>query len=228
MIVTRNKRATKGGRRKVKTDAVGQYASDAWSLAKRTAVGLNEIRKLINIETKFVDKAQTSTAISTTATVFAISQTAQGLDVSNRVGDSIKLQHITVRGRVNVSTAASNSLVRIMVIRDLDGYGTAPVSADILQDSATVSSCLSPINYLNRERFSVLYDELVELQGIVQGTAGMPFYFDSAHAGHVLYLGTTATAASNGKGSLYVVALSDEATNTPSIAFYSRVTYTDD
>lgn len=229
MIVTRNKRRNSGrSKPSRKPDAVGQYASDAWSLAKRTAVGLNEIRKLINIETKFLDVVQVSTNIGTTASVFSISSIAQGLTSTTRVGDSLRIQHIEVKGRINVNPLASNSLARVLIFRDLDGYGTAPTGADVLELDAAVSAPLSPYKFRNLQRFSVLYDELFEVQGTVQGTAGIPFAFDSSHQGHILYLGTAAAAASNGKGSLYVLCVSDEATNTASLAFYSRFTFTDD
>lgn len=229
MIVTRNRRRNKSGSKSSrKPDAVGQYASDAWSLAKRTAVGLNEIRKLINIETKFIDTVQTSVAISTISSIFSISSIAQGLTSQTRVGDSLKIQHISMMARVNVNPAASNSLVRVIVFRDLDGYGTAPTGLDLMEVDAVVSAPLSPYKFRNLQRFSVLYDELIEVQGTVQGTAGIPITFDSSHSGHILYLGTAAAAASNGKGSLYVYCVSDEATSTPTLAFYSRVTFTDD
>jgi hypothetical protein len=229
MIVTRNKRRN-AARSKTsrKPDAVGQYASDAWSLAKRTAYGLNEIRKLINIETKFLDTVQVSTAIGTTGVVFSISSIAQGLTSQTRVGDSLKIQHIEVKGRINVNPAASNSVVRVLVFRDLDGYGTAPTGADVMELDAAVSAPLSPYKFRNLQRFSILYDELMEVQGIVQGTAGIPFSYSSSHAGHILYLGTASAAASNGKGSLYVLCVSDEATNAATLAFYSRVLFTDD
>lgn len=229
MIVTRNKRSkgrkTTGGR---KQDAVGQYASDAWSLAKRTAVGLNEIRKLINIETKFMDTVQTSTNIGTTGTLFPVSEIAQGLTSQTRIGDSLRIQHVEVRGRINCNPAAANSLVRLLVLRDLDGAGTPPATSDVAELTGTVSAPLSPYKYRNLQRFTILYDELVEVQGTVQGMAGMPFTFESSHQGHILYLGTTAASASDGKGTVYVMCVSDEGTNTPSLAFYSRITFTDD
>lgn len=229
MIVTRNKRRATGRKKtSAKPDAVGQYASDAWSLAKRTAVGLNEIRKLINIETKFLDTVQTSTAIGTTSAIFSISSIAQGTTSQTRVGDSLKIQHIELKGRVNVNPLAANSIVRLLVFRDLDGYGTVPTGADVLELDAAVSAPLSPYKYRNLQRFSVLYDELIEVQGTVQGTAGVPVAYSSAHSGHILYLGTASAAASNGKGSLYVLCVSDEATNTATLAFYSRITFTDD
>jgi hypothetical protein len=231
-IVTVNKRTRKGrGRpgKQAKPDAVGQYASDAWSLAKRTAYGLNEIRKLINIETKFLDTNTTSYTVTTTGSMQPISQIAQGLTSANRVGDSIRIQHIELRGRVTVSTAATNSLVRVMLVRDLDGYGTAPTVADVLEVNASVGAPLSPERFQKRERFSILFDELIAVQSATSsGCSSVPFTFMTTHQGHILYLGTTAASASDGKGSIYLVAVSDETVNTPTVAFVSRILFTDD
>jgi hypothetical protein len=207
-------------------DSVGKYASDAWSLAKRTAVGLNEIRKLINIETKVLDTIKTSTTVNTTGAPICVSEIAQGLDFNNRVGDSIKLQHLECRLRLYQNTGATETTMRAVCFRDLDGYGTAVTSADLFETVGVVSAPLSPFKWLNRERFAILYDELICFNSTGQQTEEI--VFSLAHGGHVKYLGTTAAAASDGKGSIYWVLLSDEATNTPSYAFYSRIMFTDD
>lgn len=214
---------TKHRRRQVKTsgDSVGKYASDAWSLAKRTAYGLNEIRKLINIETKIAEATGTS-SIDTAGAVTSISLIAQGLDYQNRIGDSIKLQRIEFRVRWTVGTGTA-SFIRTLLVRDLDNYGTKPALGDVLQ---TVS-VLSPKDYLNADRFSILYDELGTLN---QSDANSVSTFDMAHEGHVKYLGTTAADASSGKGSLYLMFLSSETAgaNAPTVVLHSRLYYTDD
>lgn len=200
---------------------MGKYASDAWSLAKRTAYGLNEIRKLINIETKIAE-ATGSAAIDTSGTVSSLSLIAQGLDYQNRIGDSIKLQRIEFRLRWQVGTGVA-TYVRTLLVRDLDNYGTKPTLGDVLQ---TVS-ILSPKDYLNADRFSILYDELGTLN---QSDTNSVSTFEMAHEGHIKYLGTTAADASNGKGSLYLMFLSNEAAgaNAPTVTLHTRIYYTDD
>lgn len=219
MVRSKKNRASKG-------DSVGQYASDAWSLAKRTATGLNEIRKLINIETKVLDTIKTSTVVNTTGSIICVSEIAQGLDFNNRVGDSIKIQHIECRVRLYQNTGATETTMRAVCFRDLDGYGTAVATSDFFETVGVVSAPLSPYKWLNRDRFSILYDELVTFNST--GNQVEEIVLSMPHAGHVKYLGTTAAAASDGKGSIYWVFLSDEATNTPSYALYSRITFTDD
>jgi hypothetical protein len=207
-------------------DAVGKYASDAWSLAQRTASGLNEIRKLINIETKPCDAIVTATAVNTTGFLTCVSELAQGTDYTNRVGDSIKIQRIQCRLRLYQNTGATETTFRAVCFRDLDGYGTLPTTAQVFQTVGTVSAPLSPYNWLNKDRFSILYDELIALNST--GQQSEEIVFDLPHAGHVKYLGTTAAAASDGKGSIYWAFLSDEGTNTPTAALYSRILFTDD
>jgi len=227
-IVKRSKKTRSSSRPRLSTSAqaVGQYAEDAWSLAQRTATGLNAIRKLINIETKIIDTQVSNTAFDRTGIVYPITQVAQGLDYTNRVGDSIKLQHIEFHARLFQNAVATQSVMRVIIFRDLDGYGTAPTTADVLEVVGTAPVTLTPYKWLNRERFSILFDEFFTVNAA--GDTAVPIFYSASHAGHVRYLTTTAATAANGKGSIYVTFVSDEVTNTPNFAFYSRVTFTDD
>lgn len=162
--------------------------------------------------------------MDTAGFIYSISTMAQGLDyLSNRVGDSIKLQNIEIRFRVVMATGAAQTQGRIIVFRDLDGYGTLPTVADVLQ----TASVLSPKNYLKNDRFSILYDELFALSQ--QGDSNEVGVIHLPHEGHVKYLGTTAAAASNGKGSIYVLIISNESGATvPFFAHHERIYFTDD
>ena len=75
----------KGAKANRKPDAVGEYFGDAWSLAKRTASGLNEIRKLINVEEKDLETVQASAGFDTTGTVYSLSTIAQGTDFNTHL-----------------------------------------------------------------------------------------------------------------------------------------------
>lgn len=160
--------------------------------------------------------------ISNTGTVSTISTIAQGLDYTNRVGDSIKMQHIYCGYRWQIGASATKTFVRTLLVRDLDGYGTIPAVTDILE----TADVLAPKKYLNTSRFSVLYDEVETLSSVSEVLTVSRY--DTPHEGHIKYLGTTAANASNGKGSMYLVFLSSEATNQPRVDFYARILFTDD
>jgi hypothetical protein len=206
-------------------NAVGTYAGDAWSLAKRTAVGLNEIRKLINIEEKYFD-ASGAGAIDYNGLVTCMSQMVQGLDFANRIGDSIRLQHITLRATWSTNATPLSTTVRCLIFRDLAQAGTIPTVANVLAvvGGTHITDCMHTA--LNLQRFSILYDETLSVSS-VGDSQGFSFY-DEAHNGHIRYLGTAAAAASNGLGSLYCLLCSDRIADLPNVSWTSRITYTDD
>lgn len=202
-------------------DSVGEYIGDAWSLAKRTAVGLNEIRKLINIETKFHDVTISATDVSTTAIIQPLSMTAQGLTSTDRIGDSIKLQHIEYALSFSC-VSGSIDTIRVILFRDLDNMGSAPVVTDVLE----AANAWSPRKFNKLERISVLADDLIVLDVITHYQQVIKHAM--AHGGHVKYLGTEANAASNGKGSLYLLILGNLTGNMPKVTGVGRILFTDD
>ncbi len=221
----RKKNPPKGDRTR---EAVGQYAGDAYDLAKRTWRGLNEIRKFINIEEKFSD---TSVNLNPdqSGSLTCVTQLAQGTTMNTRVGNSIKVQRLEILGRVAANSSITTfSVVRVMVVRDMEGQGSAPAVSDILETVGTSAAPRSPHDWLNRKRFAIVHDELIVLSANSGGNMAQTFTFKQNLERHVLYRGTSAAAASDGEGSIYVVAVSDEATNTPSVGLVARIIYTDD
>jgi len=87
--IRKTKTRRSGRRGSSQEQAVGKYFGDAWSLAKRTATGLNEIRKLINVEEKVIQTDNASATFNTTGTVYSLSTVVQGTDYDERVGNSI-------------------------------------------------------------------------------------------------------------------------------------------
>ena len=215
------KRATRRRGRK-KVDPVGQYASDAWSLAKRTAYGLNEIRKLINIEQKFVDTTVTNNT-SRAGGINYLSGIAQGTDLSNRVGDSIKVQRFSINGYIS---GAANAVVRILIVRDRENSGSDPVGSDILQNASVAATPFSYVNYINKDRFTILYDSTYTINTVA--IPGTLFEYTVSDLGHIKYRGTTSASASAAEGSLYLATFTDLAATQPTVVFTSRIEYTDD
>ncbi len=230
-VITRNKTGKRNQRRRRAPRAavgpVGRYAEDAWSLAKRTAQGLNAIRRMINTETKFLDVIISGTT-DYTGGLTSMSQMAQGLTNITRVGNSIRLHHISLRG-VIIDGSTAGTTVRIIIFRDLEATGSNNTAtlATLLQTTGTVNAVNSPFNRLYLDRYSILYDETVSTSAA--GDFESPISFDSAHQGHVKYLGTAADAASDGQGTVYVAYISNRVTSAlPTVNLYTRIMFTDD
>jgi hypothetical protein len=188
---------------------------------------LNEIRNLINIEEKII-QSNFNNSVNQSGVVWSLSSSAQGLDYTNRIGDSIKLQRIQIMAKFVMNTASTGTALRFILIRDLwqQGAGT-PSVADLLGTSVgTPFAPLQPKIWLTRDRYAVIQDELIALAQ--SGDDCIAMNIDIPHEGHVKYVGTTSGPTSNGPGSLYIILVSDENTNVPVASACCRITYTDD
>jgi hypothetical protein len=204
--------------------AVGQYVDDAGSLARRTASGLNQLRRLINIETKFLDTNSSGTA-SQSGSVEYLSGIAQGLTSETRVGDSLRIQRFAVK--FSVSTTLTIADVRVIIFRDLQNRGATPTGSDLLSDSGGAGAALSQRNWDNkRTRFSILSDDLISLSSAAVPNANLTY--TSTHNGHIYYKGTTAAVTDAAEGSVFMMVLTDQSATAPSYRFSSRIEFTDD
>ncbi len=221
----RGRKPRKRGARQPKSggDTLSAYGRDAWSLAQRTARGLNEIRKLINVETKFLDFNFTSNPTQS-GTVDNLSVMVQGTDLSQRLGDSIKLQSIEFNYGVVLGTG--DAFVRVMLVRDMENQGGTPTASEVLQVNATAKTVFSAPNYINRNRFSILYDETTTLTALSDTRCSYKVHLPIEK--HVHYRGTTAAAASGAEGQLIWITTTDLNAGQPSIPVYFRLTFTDD
>ncbi len=204
-------------------DSLAAYGRDAWSLAKRTAAGLNEIRKLINVEEKYIDYNFTSNPTQT-GTVDYVSAIIQGTDVNQRLGDSIKLQHIEFN--YGVTASGADAFVRVLLVRDMENGGASPSVANILEVNGTAKTVFSSKNFLNRNRFAVLYDETTTLTALSDTRCSYKVTIPIEK--HVKYRGSSAAAGSAAEGSLYWITTTDLTTLQPAIPVYMRLTFTDD
>lgn len=205
--------------------AVGRYTEDAISLARRTAQGLNEIRKMINTEKKYLDTPASGNCTQA-GTVVSVNLIAQGMDLNNRVGDSVKIQDMKLF--FTLAVGAANSNVRVVLFRDLENQGTLPLGSDIFSDAGGAGAAVSQYNFVNTQapRFSILYDELYSLN-ILQEVSATGVY-QASHRGHIRFRGTTGATASLAEGSLFLVFFTDVAATLPTYRFNFRLEYTDD
>jgi hypothetical protein len=220
----------KGGKRRARGDstqkAVAKFAGDAYSVGARALSGLNALRKLINIETKYFDYTASS-AQNSTVGVYYLTGITQGLTNVTRVGNSLRLQHYAfdIMG-VNNASATLATFVRVILFRDNENAGAAPAATDLLVNATAPQSIISPYNWLNLNRFGILYDNVFQMDAT--NNLGFQAHFNIAHNGHIKFRGTDATASSAGEGSIWMFLWSNQATNTPTVTLYSRIAFTDD
>ncbi len=159
-----------------------------------------------------------------------MSAIAQGDDIGDREGDSIKIQSFSIKGLVyrDPASTANSEGVRVLVVRDLQNVGAAPAASDLLETVGTGTAPYQHMDFLNgndlNKRFTVVYDELLSID---EHNPCQLISFQTNHDCHVFFRGAGSTNAAAGNGSYYLVVVSSNGSNTASFDFSSRLRFTD-
>lgn len=210
---TRRRRGRASSGNELTMSDVKRMASAAWS-------GVKSIARLINVEEKLFD-VNTSGNISSSGTIFNLSNIAEGSDFNNRDGLSVLTQSLSFSSIFTIHNSATNTFLRFIIFRDNSQRGVDPAVTDVLE-SAIVHS---PIVHFSASRFNILMDKTVDLASVSKTLGHHRENFNINK--HIYYSSTTGADASNYQGALFLLALSNEATNTPTFAFYTRLAFTD-
>lgn len=189
------------------------------SLALKAFRGVKALRGIINSEKKKHDAGVSETP-STSGAVTSLASIAQGDTLVQRNGNSILAKYLGIRYTVNMNASATNTILRTILVKDLQQVSdTAPTLGDVLQD-VTVNSFL---DYKFPGRFSVLMDKTIQLSA--NGRNGHMEKINIPLNTHIKYNGTASTDIQ--KNGLYLMFVSNESANVPTISGASRLHYYD-
>lgn len=197
-----------------KRPSVNKMATYAWK-------GVKSIRSLINVERKYHD-VSASTTPNSSGTIINLSNIAQGNDYNNRDGNSILLQSHLMRFDMGNNASALQTFIRCIIFSDNDQRGADPAVTDVLESAGTNS----PLNHFVNKRFTIYRDFKVNLETNNQ-TACKKLFYRFPTPTHCKYQSTAGADASNYEGAMYMLLISDQGTNTPTINWHSRLRFTD-
>lgn len=185
-------------------------------------------------EIKYIDATDVSatSVYNTTGLVTLINPIAQGDDNTNRDGRQIRMVSVHMRGRIEgPDTVQQDAGCRTLIVYDRQTNATALTIAGVLGTSATAFFFN---NLDNKDRFVVLFDSYTTV-GYHVNTATQAFakandgktvqIFNKRVNLPVTYSGTGATVASITTGSLYLITLGDQASDTPYLLWRTRVRF---
>lgn len=195
---------------------------NAYALASKAAKDIWYIKGLINSERMYKD-LNLFNNISTSGSVFPLTDISMGDGTAQRTGNSILVRSLSYRYSVEInSSVTNNTRVLMLLVQDTQQIAdTTPTITDVL-DSSTPESLLSRTN---AGRFKVLKRKSFHL---TPPSGGDPLKEHSGYLNlysHVRYNGTTATDIQ--KGGYYLMFLSSETTNTPTVRGNFRLGYHD-
>lgn len=176
--------------------------------------------RIINSEVK-VSNTSSSYSPSSTGAVVDLSSVAQGDTDNTRDGDSIKPLNLTMRGLISADASVTNNgatFVRVVVVRAKHERGTSPTWASVFGSAST----LAAKDHDNRFETKILYDRLFSLDANKGST--LTFNKIIKLDGHIQFDGGASTIRNGG---IYLMHMSNVATNLPSLNVNTRLSFVD-
>lgn len=208
-------------------------AGKALSIGISAARVAAQVASLINAEWKYYDRSDVDTNVTSAGAILYLSNMAQGDTEITRNGVSILPKGISVRMKMTINGSATNSLCRAMIVVDRECDGAEPSISEVL-DSVDVMSFR---NRDNKGRFAMLYDKTFTLRALDKQEINIKFNkkFNSPSKRpnpkrkwyHIQYGGSSAAITDLRKGNIFLFFISDEATYSPTVKTFSRLTYVD-
>lgn len=209
--VSRRRRFRRSGRGRIYKAAAGQLWRDVkW------------LKSVVNVEYKYSD-VNSSGSISTTPTLSLLNGLSQGTTGITRTGQSVKVVGHLFRFTCTINASATTTFFRVILVRDSQPNGAAYTAGNLVQTSSDVNS---PLVIGFGKRFHVVRDKTYSLALNGRESINGKFFIRSGF--HTTYNTSSAgTVGDINTNSYYLHVWSNEATNTPVFAYWSRIRFVD-
>lgn len=189
---------------------------NAIDMATKALSTANYVKGLVNVEHKYFDSS-VSSPISTTATLTHLTPISQGDGPSSRDGNSVRLKSLFARDNIAINASATTSFCRLIyfIWKDDD----APAASDLLLTGVYDSQ----LNIEKSDKYKILSDRSLSFDNVGTKSKSMKTFRKLNH--HLKFDNTAGTDYES--GSIWVLAISNEATNTLSRSSNQRVRYID-
>lgn len=195
----------------------------AWSTASRALSLATKVASMVNSEEKIIDATLSNYNIPNSGSLVVLNQCSQGDTDTTRDGDSIKMKNHNMRISLSMNPTGTTARIRLIVFM-WKNASSAPVVTSILE----AADVLSPKNQDLKYQSKILHDKVFQLDSSSDYSAYCDFFTDFkgplGKYSHVQYNAASGTINTNG---MYILMLSDQATLTPAISYYSRVQFYD-
>lgn len=206
----------------------GKQPPNRWKIYGRAGAQLAsdvmKLKGLINTEFKTLDTYATSNP-TTGGTFLLLNGITRGTDYNNRDGRSIRIKSYASNMRFIANASASHTTVRVIVFVDKQPNAGLPSTGSLLDNSfgAPLTEQFRALDY--RRRYTVLQDYRVTINPDYPEKSvrkyrklDMKTIFDNTDSGTISDITTN---------SLYMLIVSDEAVNTPTVIVNSRLRFID-
>lgn len=212
-----------------------RYGRKRFGKGKTTRALAKAAIRLAHKEMYFFDTVNTpSSVVSNAGLVTCLTNVAQGDDINNRTGNAITARSLNLRILASGNAQNTINYMRVIVFMDKDNQGSNPAPGDVLQTVGSQVSIISPLKIANLGRFQILYDRVCTFDHQVDYTVGTANNDPVGACNLKLYkrmrtpLRFTGSSGTNiFHNAIFLLVLSDVASNDPVYTFYSRIGYND-
>lgn len=183
-------------------------AGRALATAAKAAHDIYTIKGMINVEKHRHVITASGTTVNTSGGITSLVGIAQGDDQADRTGNSILVKGIALKMAVRIHASATASIVRIIFFIDTQQEeDTSPTVTDVIN----TANPLAPLSRARIGRFKILKNYILNLSAQKTPQVVINKYIKMHH--HVRY--NSSTSSDIQKGGIYMLIISNEATNTP-------------
>lgn len=161
---------------------------------------------------------------TTSGTQVLLLTVAQGDNKGQRDGMSVKWQHCSMKGFITKHATPSETTVRLIMIMDTQPNGGLPSMNDILDATGAGEPTLRPMNVDNGYRFRILKQRIISVD---TNTPRKQFSWFKKLNHHTKYSGGTSGISDIRSNSVFLLLVSSEATNAPTVTYNMQSRYTD-
>lgn len=169
---------------------------------------VQSVKKLIkrsNAEQHIMNN-ESDITLAQAGTITYLSTIAEGDNNEHRTGAKITPDELSIR--IILNTGATTQTCRYIVFQDTQCYGAAPAVGDVLH-GAVVNSQYNVPNMISK-RFRILYDKI--FTGVnTDGSSLRAIVIKKRKMNAIQFTGTGLTAASAGRGALFLLRLTNVA-----------------
>lgn len=177
------------------------------------------LKNLINTEFKYLDTSA-ETGVDDSGTLILLNGMTKGDSINTREGRTLRIKSVQLHININMNTSATRTRLKWALVIDKQVNGAAPNISDIYDNVL-----LNFRNLNNRKRFVILK------QGLVNTNDDFPerdkSYYKRLNFKTIYNAGNAGSIADINTNSFYLLLLSDENLNTPTINYTARIRFID-
>lgn len=200
-----------------------QRKYSAMELAGKAYTAARYLKGMINTEKKHFDTDINAQTPTSSGTLLSICDIAQGDNIQERLGNSILCKSALVRLTTTINATATATFVRVLVIRDKQQIADTDPALNKVLDGSHGTYITAPHNTDYVGRFETLYDRVHKVDDNSHIIKYTSIYCPINK--HIRFNGAASTDVQ--KNGLYLLLISSEATNAPTLDGFARISFYD-